>query len=254
MSANTFGITFQGSLTEITNNAFGTQFYSACNTFGIRPFETPAGPIVPVPFAEYDFNNYIATSPTLVDTLGGSDATILEEMSNTFNTSTAGNYYLEIYAPNVFPSPTGGVVLPSFSNIKAIEMWVNYPSYDGYAQYVLDARVGATNGFWITTGDTIGSDWDNGKFYNNTVGTVISSSAGTPIVSNELAGLGWRQVFFIPVLPIADDVALFCRYTGVQSMAINVASISLYDTIPTDADVKSIFNSQCTRYGLSPIP
>lgn len=254
MSANTFGITFRGYLTEITNNAFGTQFESACNTFGIRPFESPVIPVTPIPIAEYDFNNYMATSPTLIDSKGGADATILQEILNTFDTSTVGNYFLTIYAPDIYPLSTGGVQLPSFSNIKAIEMWVNYASWDGYGQYVLDSRFGSTAGYWITRGDTIGTDLNAGKFYNNTIGTVIDSTAGTPIIADAIAGKGWSQLFIIPPTTIADDISLFVRFSGDQGMPISVASISLYDTVPTVADVKSIFNSQCSRYGLSPIP
>ena len=253
MSNNTFGITFRGSLTEIENNSFGSYFPSANNVFGFRPFETASNP-VPVPIAEYDFNNYIATSPTLAESNGGASATILQETLNTFNQSTSGNFYLEIYAPPLDPAdPTGGILLPSISGVKAIEMWVNYGTWFGYGQYVLDARVGAPDGFWITQGDTIGTDWDGGKFYNNTVGTVINATAGTPVVSTEISNLGWRQLFFISPTSIADDIALFCRYTGNQGMPISVGYIGIYDKTPTDADVKSIFNSQCARYGLSPI-
>ena len=257
MSNNTFGITFTGSLTQLDNNTFGSYFPSACNTFGIRPFVSSQAPVVPEPIAEYDFNNYIATSPTLVDNKGGADATILLEMANSFDATNPTNKFLTIYSPPpIDPAdPTGGIVLPSLSGVKAIEMWVNYASWDGYGQYVLDARTGSPVGYWITKGDTIGTDWDNGKFYNNTLGTAINSTAGTPIIADAIAGLGWRQLFFLTPTStsIADDIALFCRYTGNQGMPISVAYIGIYDVEPTSTDVISIFNSKCSRYGLSPV-
>jgi hypothetical protein len=255
MSNNVFGITFRGSLTELTNNAYGTQFYSACNTFGLNPFASaPPAPKAPDPFAEYDFNTYTANDATIADLKGGADANIIEPTLNFFETSTAGNFYLDIYAPNNFPNPTGGIILPSLSNIKAIEAWVNYPTAEGYGQYVLDARTGATNGFWITPGDTIGSDWDTGKFYNNTVGTAIDSAGATPNVSNEIAGLGWRQLFFVPPAPITDDIAMFIKHIdNIQGMPISVAYIGLYNVDLLSTDVIDIFNSKCARYGLSPV-
>jgi len=258
MSANTFGITFGGSITEITNNAFGSEFRSACNTFGIRPFATPSVPPVFVPLAEYDFNNYTANSPTLIDDRGGADATILQETLNTFDATDPLNKFLTIYSPPpVDPAdPTGGILLPNLSGIKAIEVWVNYGTWFGYGQYVLDARVGSPLGYWITKGDTIGTDWDNGKFYNNTVGTAINSTAGTPIVADEIANLGWRQLVFITPAStsIADDIALFVRYTGNQGMPISVGYVAVYNTDLTSNDIKLIFNGKCSRYGLSPIP
>jgi hypothetical protein len=255
MSNNRFGITFQGSILQIDNNTFGTVFPSVCNTFGMKPFEdNNPTPTTPTPFAVFDFNDYTAASGTISDSEGGTAATILQPALNTFNTSTSGNYFLSIYAPNNFPNPTGGILLPSYSNIKAIEVWVQYASWGGYGQYVLDARTGAANGFWITRGDVIGSDWDAGKFYNNTVGTVINAGAGTPIVSDAIAGNGWSQLIFIPPAPIADDISLFIKYDSVlQGMPVDLAYIGLYDVDLLSTDVINIFNSKCSRYGLSPV-
>jgi hypothetical protein len=257
MSNNVFGIDFNGSLLQSSNNAYGTDFYVADqNVFGMKPFQNnfPPIPVNPIPFAVYDLNNYMPTSPYLVDTLGGPDATVLLEIYNLFDQRTPGNYYLSIYAPNNYPSQTGGIVLPSASNIKAIEMWVQYASWDGYGQYVLDARTGAPEGYWITRGDTIGSDWNGGKFYNNTIGTAINSGAGTPIVSDQIAGRGWCQLFFIPPAPIADDISLFVSSgPGVQGMPVDVAYMALYNVDLLSTDVIDIFNSKCSRYGLSPV-
>jgi hypothetical protein len=254
MSNNVFGITFRGSLTELTNNAYGTQFYSACNTFGLDPFASPPAPKTPDPFAEYDFNTYTANDATIADLKGGADATVLEPFLNSFDTSTSGNFYLSIYAPNNFPNPTGGLLLPSYSNIKAIEVWVQYASWGGYSQYVLDARSGLTDGFWITRGDAIGSGWDAGKFYNNTVETAIDTASNTPIVADEIAGKGWCQLFFIPPAPIADDITLFIKDDALlQGMPVDVAYVGLYDVDLLSTDVINIFNSKCARYGLSPV-
>jgi hypothetical protein len=257
MSANVFGIDFSGSLLQASNNAYGSEFYVAdSNVFGMKPFQNnfPPLPITPTPFAVYDLNNYMPTSPYLADTLGGPDATVLQEMMNAFDQTIAGNYYLSIWAPNNFPDPTGGILLPNYSNIRAIEMWVRYATWEGYGQYVLDARLGEANGFWITQGDNIGSDWNGGKFYNNTIGTAIDSGAGTPIVAQQLAGKGWCQLFFIPPKPFADDIALFIKHDEIlQGMPVDVAYMALYNAIPSSTDVITIFNSKCSRYGLSPV-
>lgn len=215
--------------------------------------KVPPVPITFAPVAVFDFNNYVEFDSTLVDTLSGDPAAINEPFGNTFDTSDASNNYLTIGAPNNFPSQTGGILLPTITDIQAIEVWVRYEEWAGYSQYVLDARTGAADTFWITSGDAIGAGWDAGTFYNNTVSTAIDSTAGTPIVANEIAGAGWRQLWFLPPSPITDDVALFMRFTGEQGMPVDIAYIAVYDTIPTEANVIARFNADCARYGLSPI-
>lgn len=219
------------------------------------PIPNPTPIIVfPDPIARFDFNNYVANDSIIVnDIVGGSPATINEPFSNTFNTTDASNNYLEIYAPNNFPNPTGGITAPLLSNVAAIVCWVLYSPAGGYGQYFLDARTGASNAFWITQngGDTIGSFFTNGKVYFNTRADIIDPTAGTPSLQTALSG--WTQVVIVPETTISDDISLFMRFSGEQGMPVGVGEIAFYDAVPSTQDIKDIFNDNCARYGLSPV-
>ena len=218
------------------------------------PNPNPEPIIFPDPIARYDFNKYTAFDSTIANEIvGGSPATINEPYSNTFNTTDASNNYLEIYAPNIYPSPTGGITTPVLSNVAAIVCWVLYSPAGGYGQYFLDARTGASNAFWITSsgGDTIGEFFANGKVYFNTIGQTIDQVNGTPSLQTALSG--WTQVVILPETTITDDISLFMRFSGEQGMPVGVGEIAFYDAVPSDQDIKDIFNDNCRRYGLSPV-
>lgn len=221
-----------------------------------------ANPVVPplTLLGEWDFNNYVGTtSPVITNTLAGADATINEYASCTFDTSTTGNYNLLIYAPNNFPGNTAGITLPSLTNVSAIEVWVNYVDNGvlNYSQYFIDARTGANNGYWITDGysvtDQIGSFFTNAKIYFNTLENNVDVIAQVPTIGATILNGGWKQIVIVPETPISDDIALFMRYTGNQGMPVYVADIAVYQNPITQADIISIFNSKCSRYGLSPV-
>jgi hypothetical protein len=229
--------------------------------FGVSPTSSvpspaPAPPVpvvVPLPIASFDFNKYGAGDATIVnDVSGGSSATINEPLENVF-VSDISNSYLEIYAPDNYPSPTGGITLPNLSNVTAIELWLQYPTLQTYGQYFVDARVGSTDSYWIVsdTAADISGAWLNGKAYANTVVTDISGT--DPNVAVYLAGGGWHQIVIVPNQSITDDIALFMRYSGEQGMPVWIAEILVYDAEITPEIVTELYNARCSRYGLSPI-
>lgn len=220
---------------------------------------TPAPPLVlPNPIARYNFNTYTNGNATIASSVPGvSDATINEYLNNSFNTTDPNNNYLALYWNPVYPAQTGGLTLPSLTGITAVEMWIRYQfsSAEGWGQYVVDFRTGASDGFWITSssGDTIGNDFNDAKIYFNTVGQVASSSSGTPSIANTIAGAGWVQVIIYPSASVSDDISFFMRYTGEQGLPVDVADILIYNAPFNDDIVKGLFNDKCSRYGLSPV-
>jgi hypothetical protein len=222
-------------------------------------------PVPPTPISSFDFNNYTASSSTLANSIAGGGAmTVYLPANNTFVTSSPGNFHLTIFAPNNFPSSTGGLSVATVTNARTIEMWVRYDGVAGnlgYGQYFLDARNGLTNGYWITsansTADNIGggnADFNNGIFYNNGTPTTINAVAGTPLVGPVLINTGWRQIVIVLPNSFTDDIAFFIRFSlDIQGMPISVAQISIYNEALSQAQVRSLFNSKRTRYGLSPI-
>ena len=218
----------------------------------------PTDAVLVIPISQYDFNNYTASSSTLANSISGAGAaTIRAPTLNTFNTSTPGNFFLTIYAPNNFPGTTGGIFAASITSIRTIELWVNYTAAVGYSQYFLDFRSGLANGIWITTSsgtDTIGSDLNGCVYYNNGVAGIINSSTGLPNIGSTLNGTGWRQIIINFNTAFTDDMAFFIRFADDnQGMPIRVAQISIYNQSLSASQVKSLFNSKCNRFGLLPI-
>ena len=206
----------------------------------------------PIPVGEWDFNNYIANSIDLSNSIvGGDPATIYDETNNIYTSDTV-NSYLTIYAPNNFPSVTGGMVLPQ-TQFRTIEMWVRYGTWGGYGQFVLDCRPLQINSFWVTRDDQIGFAWNNGTFYNNCISQTIDSTAGTPIVTDEISNLGWRQLVFVTPFEFDANPSLFVRFSQIQGMPVDVADVAIYKENLYPDQVKALFNLKCYRYGLLPV-
>ena len=229
--------------------------YATAFAKGTSAAPAPAPPLVlPNPIARYDFNKYTAFSDVIGDDVpGGSNASINMYNFNSFDTSTSGNYFLTFYFdPN---GQSGGILIPYFSGVTAVELWARLDYYEGWGQYFIDARTGASAGFWITStgGENIGSDWNDAKIWFNTVGQVVNASSGTPAIVPTLYNNGWIQIILYPSASISDDIALFMRYTGEQGMPISIADVLLYNAPMNDNTVKGLYNLRCSRYGLPPI-
>jgi hypothetical protein len=224
------------------------------NSVVASPAPVPPTPIVtPVPIAAFDFDKYGAGDSTLVnDVSGGEVATINEPLQNVLVVDASQNY-LQIYAPDNYPSQTGGITLPSLTNITAIELWLQYPILETYGQYFLDARTGATSSYWInsSTQADISGVWLNGKLYANTLEVDISGDS--PNVATNLAGQGWHQLVIVASTSFTDDVALFMRYTGEQGMPVLIAEILVYDAAIDQSIVNELYNARCATYGLPPV-
>ena len=209
--------------------------------------------VVPLAIAAYDFNNYIANDSRLVsDVSGVGDANILDEFNNVLGEDPSGNFYLSIYAPNNFPNPTGGVQLPTLSNIKTVLMWVRLVGYDNsYGQYFCDFRSGLTDGYIITanTGN-VGPGQEGNSLWLNDTETILDS---TTYMGGLLDGNGWTQVVLTYGTGFTDDMSLFVNGGGTQGMPIDVAFIEVFDVALNRFQIVELFNNRCSRYGLSPI-
>jgi len=145
---------------------------------------------------------------------------------------------------------------------RTVEMWIDYRNTAGPfggGQYILDARTGAGSGFWISSNnvggtDNVGTDLIGSKLYlNYTLSSTLTSS--TPDTLSQIYGTGWTQLVLVLPTDITDDITFLARYTDVQGpYNTAVADCALYNTALTSAEVKALFNSKCSRYGLAPIP
>lgn len=216
----------------------------------------PSPPVVDPLIADYDFNFYSEYSPTIANQAASdvSGAIINEPNSNSF-VSDPTNSYLSIFAPYSVGDQTGGILCPTISNVRAVEMWVNYPTGESYAQYFFDFRNGLSNGFWITAdggfGENIGAGIQGGEAFANTDSLGIITDT-QPAIAPFLAGKGWFQIVVNLTATFTDDLAFFMRYTGDQGMPLNVAQVCVYNRVLTEAEILILYNNKCSRYGLSP--
>ena len=229
-----------------TQNWLGARLYPI--RVSLRP---PVDPLI----ADFDFNFYTEFSPTIANqaAVDLSDALINEYASNTY-VSDPTNSYLSIYAP-YYASQTGGILCPTIANVRSVEMWVNYPVGEGYGQYFFDFRTGLSNGYWITAdggyGDNIGTGIQGGEVFANadSLGVITDTQ---PAIAPFLAGNGWFQIVVNLTSSFTDDLAFFMRFTGEQGMPLNVAQVCAYNKVLTPAEILTLYNSKCSRYGLSP--
>ncbi len=240
-----------GQFFDTAVNAFGVDFNAYNSAFGINGFATPppADPLI----ANYDFNFYTVNDSTIADQTGISgDATVLDYFNNVFDDSDANNKFLTIYAPDNFPSPTGGIVTPSIPNAQCVEIWVNYTDAGSYGQYLFDFRNGLSNGFWITYGggfstDNIGTGQQGAEIYSD--GMFLQTvTADQPAIAPFLAGKGWFQLVLNYPTPFTDDMSFFVNAGGNQGMPVSVGQICIYNRQLTAGEIQTLYTNKISRY------
>lgn len=244
-------------------NRFGIDFVATeNNAFGIDPFPSAAPAPFPVPLAIYDFNEYFQYQPEISNQVPGSPiggATIHLEFNNFFDDTNLANKNLVIYAPDNGGGLTGGITTPTITGMQSIEMWVNL-AYDesggNYGQYFIDGREGLNAGFIIgaeTGSGSVGDGWVGQKIYYTNINATSEAITGITNPMAQIVYRGWTQVVLVRDAPFTDDISFFCRFTAIQGCPLAVAEITAYDGPLNTADVLVLFNSKCSRYGLSPI-
>lgn len=236
-----------GSFFDVAVNRFGIDFVATeNNVFGIDPFAPPSTQVL----GFYDFNNYTANSPLITDETNDNDAVIHSPDLNTFDETDPANKFLTIYAPDIFPSETGGITTPPISGVQTIELWVRMDIEANYGTYFIDFRGGLDNGFMIggTSGaGTVGTDWIGQTIYYNTVPRTITATTN-PVA--DLYTQGWTQVVLVRTPSYTDDMSLFCRFSQQQGCPISVAQIIIYDGLLTQTEIVGSYNFYRSRYGL----
>lgn len=242
---NAFGQFFDSAV-----NSFGVNFNSVNNAFGLDGFNPAAPPADPL-LADYDFNFYTEFDGTIPNQAasGIGAATINEPASNIFDQSDPANKFLTIFAPDIFPSSTGGLLTPSISNAQAVEIWINYPTNETYSQYLFDFRNGLANGFWITgTGfSTIGAGQQGAEFYQDAVFLETTSST-SPVFADLVAGRGWTQIVLNYAAPFTDDMSFFMNAGGNQGFPLSVGQVCIYNRNLTQAEIQTLYTNKVGRY------
>ena len=175
---------------------------------------------------------------------------------NTF-TYDISNSYLTLY-DNVVGS-SGGLQItagPTDTTLLSIEIWVRLTYTPGRISYLFDNS--SHTAIWYMTassGDVIGSFWNNSQLYINGDQYTVSSSGGTPTVFSKIATNGWSQIIVVPNSVVLDfPFYFFYSSSALNTTSIQIAEISFYDTYLTENQVKSQFSSKKSRYGLPPLP
>jgi Fibronectin type III domain len=175
---------------------------------------------------------------------------------NTY-TYDLSNSYLTLYE-NVVGS-SGGLQIPSGPTnvtLLTIEMWVRLTYTPNRISYLFDNA--SHTAIWYMTassGDVIGSFWNNSKVYINGDEYTVSSSGGTPTVLSKIASIGWAQIIVVPNSSVLDfPFYFFYSSSALNTTSIQIAELSFHDTFLTANQVKSQFSSKKSRYGLPSSP
>jgi hypothetical protein len=175
---------------------------------------------------------------------------------NTY-TYDLSNSYLTLYDNPVGSS--GGIQIPSGptnATLVTIEMWVRLTYTPSRISYLFDNA--SHTAIWYMTassGDVIGSFWNNSKVYINGDEYTVSSSGGTPTILSKIATNGWAQIIVVPNSVVLDfPFYFFYSSSAIYTTSIQIAELSFYDTYLTANQVKSQFSSKKNRYGLPPLP
>ena len=176
---------------------------------------------------------------------------------NTY-TYDMSNNYLTLYNNPVGSS--GGLQIPSGPNnatLLSIEMWVRLTYTPVSISYLFDNSTHTA--IWYMTpssGDVIGSFWNNSKLYINGDQYTVSSSGGTPTVFSKIATNGWAQIIVVPDTGVVIPYPMYFFYSSssTYTTSIQIAEISFHDTYLTANQVKSQFSSKKSRYGLPSLP
>ena len=175
---------------------------------------------------------------------------------NTY-TYDISNSYLTLYNNPVGSS--GGLQIssgPTNATLLSIEMWVRLTYTPVSISYLFDNS--SHTAIWYKTpssGDVIGSFWNNSKVYINGDQYTVSSSGGTPTVLSKIAINGWTQLIVVPNSVVLDfPFYFFYSSSAINTTSIQIAEISFHDTYLTENQVKSQFSSKKSRYELPASP
>lgn len=238
------------------------------NAQSVSPAPAPAPPLIlPEPIAHYDFNFYTFPDAEIASRVGGeNNATISVPTLNNFNIAFEDNYYLETFPFGADVSEndlTGGLTIPNFASITAVEMWVKLEYAQDFGAFFLEIQNqgggyyggGGNESYWISFFNFTDDIGDNlaGKIYFNAVGQSVLTASGQPGIIPNLAFNSWKQVVLVPSTPIQDTMSLFKRLNDHLGMSMDIAEVLVYDALIDDNTVEGLFNLRCNRYGLPPI-
>lgn len=212
-------------------------------------------PINPLePLANYDFTFYTANAATIENSEVGSPygvASILVPTENTY--WPGGNSYLWLQW-QAYPLACGGLTTPAITNVQTVEIWMSITDSPPVGMYLVDFQLGQASGYIVCapSGDgNVGSALVGGTVFVNGSPTVLTATTN---VFPALTDMNWKQVVIVSPTPFSDDMSFLVNHLGSQGLPSQVAQVCVYQSQLTEAQVKTLFNNKCSRYGLPPLP
>jgi hypothetical protein len=139
---------------------------------------------------------------------------------------------------------TSTLQLQALTGVRTIMLWFYVHSIpaSNVNRYLLDARVGSTNG-WIYSNsvDSIGSDFSGSQLYVNGTSQTLSWA------NIETSG-SWRNVTIITPASFNDNITIFGFNANTNGMDVSFGPIMIYNRALTQTEVLQNYNYFAARF------
>jgi hypothetical protein len=172
-----------------------------------------------------------------------------EDVSTTL-TGNTGDYSLDTseFALELVDKLTNGIQVDTISNLRTISMWVKISSTDTGGTYLLDARPGDGQGYFLRYYDDpdSGTLWTGCNYYLNGISGTIDSQAILTILDRNDS---WRHIVLIANRDFTDDVTLLSRYTGLNETTLcKVGPVKIFNRVLNEEEILSLYNEFASRF------
>ena len=176
-------------------------------------------------------------NPNNPTSYSGSGATLTSLVGSTVGTLSGTYSYSNgtIRLTNTSATPTSNVSrldLTSLGNIRTISLWVYIHSKNAPWRYLLDGRIGTSNGFIYSNG--VGTDWAGSVYYTEN-GNVYPLTSANMTAFLETTGV-WKQLTIISNSTFTDDLTFFAAYGGSEGLDCSFGPILIYNRVLTRAE------------------
>ena len=145
-------------------------------------------------------------------------------------------------------SSASGIQLGSIRGIRTISIFCKFPSVYVNKHYLLDARLGATNGYIWIAGEDVGMFWRTSKLYVN--GGIESQMVNDTLALVSHSNDRWVHITIVANENFSDDVTFFNSFSNNEPADVEFGVIKMFNREITEEENRSVFLDHYRYYDI----